>query len=308
LTKDKFMASEIVPSPKKFKVNILLYVTFFLAVCGLFLPRGRQDQGTVSGAESALGRIQQSKTLRIGYEGYPPYTIKNPTSDELSGYSVDLASHIAKEAGWSVQWIQTSPDTKVPDMQAGKFDVMVEPIFETIPRAARVSFTRPYAYFGYAAGIVRKGDKRFQKIDDLNKSGVTIAVRSGYTDQSYAEQNLALANKRAMNVTDINQVFLDVLSGNSDIALADVEQVKAFAKAHASQVDALFVDNPPALTPAGFMLKQGDFSFYNFLNAAIDYLESNGILDQLDRKYNVSAFREKRTLVPSGRGAASVAP
>lgn len=109
------------------------------------------------------------------------------------------------------------------------------------------------------------------------------------------EQNLPKATVRALKADDITQVFLDVLSGNSDIALADLEQVKAFAKEHSTQVDVLFADPPPASVPAGFMLRQGDFSFYNFLNSALDFLESNGVLDRLDVKYEVSAVRERKS-------------
>lgn len=298
------MANEIISSATKPKVNYLLIITFIIALVGLFMPRGQQIQGpttTTIGTTSTLSQIQKTKILRIGYEGYPPYTIKDPASGKLSGYSVDMAQHIAQEASWTIEWVQTGPDTKIPDLEAGRFDVMVEPIFRTIARATKVTFTRPYAYFGYAAGIVKKGEKRFQKIEDLNKSNVTVAVRLGYTDQTYADENLPLANRKAMNVNDIGQIFLDVIAGNSDIALADVEQVKAFAKEHSNQVDALFVNNPPALVPAGFMLRQGDFVFYNFLGSSIDYLESNGILDQLDKQYSVSAFREKKVWTLSNK-------
>lgn len=199
-----------------------------------------------------------------------------------------MAEYIAREAGWKVEWVQTSPDTKIPDLQAGKFDVMTEPIFRTIPRATRVTFSRPYAYFGDAAGIVRKGDTRFKTIADLNKSGVTIVVRQGYTDQTYAADNLPAATTRALKVDDASQLFLEVVTGKADIALADLEQVKAFAAQHANQVETRFTDPAPSYIPAGLMLRQGDFTFYNFMNAAIDYMEANGDLLRLNRKFNIS--------------------
>lgn len=66
----------------------------------------------------------------------------------MSGYSVEMASLIADQAGWSLDWVKTTADTKIPDLKAGKFDLMVEPIYRTIARAKEVTFTRPYAYFG----------------------------------------------------------------------------------------------------------------------------------------------------------------
>ena len=70
--------------------------------------------------------------------------------------------------------------------------------------------------------------------------------------------------------------------------------VRSFHAEHKEKVDMLFVDPPPASVPASFMLRQGDFAFANFLNSSLDYLESNGVLDVLDTKYEVSALRERK--------------
>jgi ABC-type amino acid transport substrate-binding protein len=246
---------------------------------------GRSD-GLVSA--SALHRIEQTQTLRVGYEGYPPYTTKDPASGKLSGVSVDLAEYIAREAGWKIEWVQTSPDTKIPDLQAGRFDVMTEPIFRTISRATRVTFSRPYAYFGDAAAIVRKGDNRFKIVDDLNKPEIKIAVREGYADQAFAADHLPAETLRVLKVDDVSQLFLEVVAGKADVALADLEQVRAFAHAHSSEVDSRFTDPAPVYIPAGMMLPQGDFIFYNFLNTSLDYMEANGILTFISTKYGLS--------------------
>jgi polar amino acid transport system substrate-binding protein len=268
--------------------TLLSGLALAVALAALWFPR---PAPSISATASTLQRVQESGILRVGYEGYAPYVIESPTTSEVSGYSVDLAKYIADEAGWRVEWVKTSPETKIVDLQTGRFDVMTEPIFSTIPRAKQVTFTRPYAYFGYAAGIVRKGERRFQGIDYLNDSTVTIAVRQGYTDQAYVERNLPRARLLAMQVNDISQVFLAVTTGQADIALADLEQVRAYHEAHKDVVDTRFVDSPPALVPAGFILRRGDFEFFTFLNAAIDYMESNAVLDQLDKKYGVRALR-----------------
>jgi ABC-type amino acid transport substrate-binding protein len=273
--------------PKQWALAIAV-LALLVAVAGLFLPTRRDAPSAGTTESSTLQRIMDSKTLRVGYEGYPPYTIKDPASGQLSGFSVDLAEYIAREAGWKVEWVQTSPDTKIPDLQAGKFDIMTEPIFRTIPRATRVTFSRPYAYFGDAAGLVRKGETRFKNVGDLNKSGVTIVVRQGYTDQTYASDNLPAATLRALKVDDASQLFLEVITGKADVALADLEQVKAFAAQHANQVEVRFTDPAPSYIPAGLMLRQGDFTFYNFVNASIDYMEANGDLSRLNHKFGIS--------------------
>jgi cyclohexadienyl dehydratase len=273
-------------SPKSPPLTGLLLAVAVLALVGLFFPR--PQVGSAPERSSALTQIAARQTLRIGYEGYPPYTITDPATQKLSGFSVDLAEELAREAGWKVEWVKTSPETKVPDLEAGKFDLMTEPIFRTIPRATRVTFSRPYAYFADAVGVVKKGDQRFKSIDDLNHSEVKIAVRQGYTDQQFAKDNLPEATVRALKVDDASQIFLEVMLGRADVVLTDLEQAKAFVAAHSDEVELRFNDPAPAYIPAGFMLRQGDFALYNFVNSSLDYLEANGALTRLNKKYGIT--------------------
>lgn len=277
--------------PRRGVPNALAILAFVLAVAALFFPRPPAPTGGTSGVDTALDQIRDTRTLRVGFEGYPPYAVQDPRDSSMSGYSVEMAAYIAKEAAWNIRWIKTSPDTKIPDLKARKFDVMVEPIFRTIPRAKEVTFTRAYAYFGYASAIVREGDSRFPKFANLNHSDIKIVVRQGYTDQAYAETHLPEAQVRSMKVDDINMIFLEVMAGNADAALADTSQVRAFHKEHEDSVDMLFVDPPTASVPAGFMIRQGDFGFANFLDSCIDFMEASGFLKALDTKYQVTAPR-----------------
>ena len=274
----------------RIKPNILAILAFIIAVIGLFFPRPVPPNGIHN--SSTLVDIRNNRLLRVGFEGYPPYTIQNPNDQTMSGYSVDLVNTIAEQAGWRVQWIKTSPDTKIIDLKAGKFDVMVEPIFATIARAKEVAFTQPYASFGYASAIVKKGDGRFKSFSDLNKEGLIVAVRQGYTDESYAKKQLPKALVRPMKVDDVNQIFLEVLSGKADVALTDTEDVKSFYKAHPKEVDTLFINPPPAQVPAGFIVREDDITLVDFFNTALNYLKANGVLDNLDAKYGVTEMRE----------------
>jgi ABC-type amino acid transport substrate-binding protein len=273
--------------------SILLVITFVIACVGLFLPRPA-DSSRLERFTSVLDSVRATRLLRIGFEGYPPFASQDPRTGSMSGYSVDLATRIADEAGWKIEWIKTSADTKIADLKTGKFDVMVEPIFETIPRAREVTFTQPFNYNGFASAIVRSQEHRFKVFTDLDKPGIKVVVRQGYTDEAYAKEWLKYATVVALRVEDTSLIFLDVLSGKADVALADTSQVKVFHKEHQKETDMLFTNPPPAFVPAGFMLPQGDFVATNFFNSALSYLDANGVLDALDQKYDVSAFRPAR--------------
>jgi ABC-type amino acid transport substrate-binding protein len=250
-----------------------------------------------AGGENVLQKMVRTKKLEIGYAGYPPYLKKNVNSGEITGYSVDVARAILDPLDVKIQWVETSWDTMKQDVLLGKFDLMIEPIFMTIPRAAKVGFTQPYAYFGYGVLVVKKGETRFKTIEDVNNKAVTLAVTQGVASYEYAERNLTKANLKVIPGNDISITLSEVLYGKVDAALADVPTALEFLKAHKDQVDVLFVHNPPAITPAGFMTRPSQTEFIAFLNNALLYLQTNGTLDALDKKYELPSFREKKTFV-----------
>lgn len=250
--------------------------------------------------EPLLDQMLRTHTLVVGYAGYPPYLVEDAATGAVSGYSVDILNAILAPLSVQPTWQRTTWDAMKQDLLTKKIDVMIEPIFFTIPRVAELGFTRPYAYFGYAIPVVRKNEARFSAITDLNRSDVTIAVTQGVTDQDYAAANLPLATVRSIPGNDISLTLTEVAAGRVDAALADVPSALAFVRAH-DNVKALFLDAPPATTPASFATRREETSFISFLNSALLYLESAGLFEQLEARYSLPSFRERREWV-FGRG------
>jgi cyclohexadienyl dehydratase len=246
-------------------------------------------------SENVLTKMLRTKKLVVGYAGYPPYLRRDPATGAISGYSVDVITRIVQPLDVQIEWRETTWDNMKQDLLLGKFDLMIEPIFITIPRAAQVGYTNPYAYFGYGVPIVRKNDKRFQQMQDFNSPSVTLAVTQGVTDQEYAVRHLPHARLKLIPGNDISITLTEVLTGKADAALADVPTVVTFLQTHPKEVKALFLENPPATTPAGFMLRQDQLEFLNFLNSALLMLETQGVFDELETKYALPSFREKKT-------------
>lgn len=270
-----------------------LILVFALSLAGC---NGGGSSNT-SSTPSTLSRVRAQGSIKVGFAGYPPYLEKDPNSGAMSGYSVELAKKIFEPANLKIEWVETTWDTMVQDVNAGKFDVMVEPIFTTIPRALQVSFTRPYSYFGYGVAIVRVSDTRFKTFSDLNLPTVNVVVTQGVTDDELASIRLKQAKVRRIPGKDISLTLNEVLVGKADVALADVPTAISFVDKHKDKVKALFLDTPPAVTPASFMTRQGNPDLVDFLNTSLNYLEVNGTLDALEREYKLPSFREKKAFI-----------
>lgn len=278
---------------RRWQARSFALITAAVILFGLGLTLGHwQSSGPprqAAIAESALDRVKRDGVLRVGYNGYPPYLRHDPATGEITGFSVELIQLVVRYWGRDVklEWVPTSWDRMKPDMMAGKFELMVEPIWRTIPRAAEVGFTRPYAYFGYAVGIVAKGDIRFSSIADLNQKGIIVAVQQGGGSHEFAKSQLPNATIKVLPNDTSDTALREVLLRASDIALGDAPTVRRFAEAHMTLVDTRFLDAPPVVVPAGFMVPQGDYKWEQFLNVALEYLDSAGETQRLASKYGI---------------------
>ena len=260
---------------------------FASASCGYTAPAALHEVA----AESVLDRVQREKVLRVGYSGYPPFlSIDVDTKLPSGGFSVELIERLVEE--WdptiSIAWVPTNWTNVRTDLVAGKFDLVVEPVFRTIPRAAVVDFSRPFASFGYAIGVVQADDERYTEITDINQPEVVIAVGQGLSSHEYVREYLPAArNLRIIPGGQAHAALDEVLLGRVDIALSDSTTIGEYLEAHPGQLRVVFDNPPPGRVYAGFMFRQGDYKLAAFLNIALDYLRTSGQLERLRQQHGV---------------------
>ena len=126
------------------------------------------------------------------------------------------------------------------DLKRAEFDVIAEPILQTIPRSREFAFTEPYAYLPDGIAVVRKDENRFTKFNDLDRTNVTITVGQGWASEMLVKSRLTKPKIISVQVTsDLLQVFNDVISGRSDVAVVDGADAERFVKEHPDKVKAL---------------------------------------------------------------------
>lgn len=244
---------------------------------------------------SLLERCDKTGEMHAGYGVYPPYTMEDPKSQRVSGLSVELLEHVAKELKCKLVWHRLNWNTMAADLKRGQFDIIADPIFQTIPRAREFAFSEPYAYFADGIGVVRKSDQRFSDFNSIDRPGVKVAVGQGWASETFVRARVAKATIVAVQTgTDLLQLFNEVVSGRADIAIADGADAERFAREHPEQVTVLWLDSPPAWVPAGFALRFTDSTGAQFMNISLRSLRSLGVLDSLAEKYGVPPPRDMR--------------
>lgn len=234
--------------------------------------------------QDALDKIIKTNKLTICYATWPPSVIKDPNTGELSGFLIEAIQSIAKDAGLTLEYVESSWGGFSADLNAGRCDAGVAGFYPMINRSTAVSFTRPFYYAGNN-GVVKMGDTRFKTISDLNRSDIKIAVIQGEFGHIYAQKYLPKAQLVVLEKTADNTApLLAVSAGQADIGLIMADTVEDYVKKHA-EVTKLF-PNPYSTTPITWAARKSDQQLLNFLENAINYLESTGELDALAKKYN----------------------
>lgn len=273
---------------------VILGIFALVISVAAFLRHSQESPVSRVTASGLLERLDQSGELHAGYGVYPPYTQEDPNTKKVSGFSVELIEQIGKELKCKVVWHRLNWNTMSADLKRGEFDVIADPIFETIPRAREFAFTAPYAYFADGIAVVRKDEKRFTDFASLDREGITIAVGQGWASETLVKTRFTKPKiVSVQTTTDLLQVFNEVVAGRADVAVADGADAERFVKEHPDAVKALWLDNPPAAMPAGFALRPDDARGAEFLTVCLRNLETTGILDALARKWQILSTKPR---------------
>ncbi|MEI7741396.1 MAG: transporter substrate-binding domain-containing protein [bacterium] len=253
---------------------------------------GRKTGG--SETQDALTKILNTKRMDVCVAEWPPASIKDARTGEYSGHDIDAYKMIAKEIGASVVFHDTTFGNMPAAIQSGVCDSGTS-LYVKPSRAAAVDFTRP-VLFGGDSGLVRKGDKRFKTVEDINQAGVKVAVATGESGHIFAKTYLTKAKIISIDVeaSDLTRFALEVSSGRADIAVADGSTLTRFAAAH-PETEMVFVSEPLDLNPDAFPVRMGETKFLNFLNNSIFSLQVSGEWKNLEKKYDAHWFHEDVT-------------
>ncbi len=270
--------------------TLALILSLILAV--LIIVSGCQSKPIEQTKQSStLKKVINEGVLHVGYIIYPPTVQRDPNTGTLSGHYVETVEEIAKQLGVKVEYHETEWGTFMVGLATGKFDLSIGATYRTIPRAKEVAFTRPLMYVGNSV-IVAKEDTRFESIQDFNNKDITIAVTQGEQGHEYAKIYLPNAKLKVLSTSDQSLSFSEISAGRADAALGDSWACKQYAAVH-PEVKDLLADNPYNLSPVGWSVRYDDIGWLQFINTALDALESTGKLREFEQKVNAHWLHPK---------------
>ena len=264
------------------KTLLLFALAVALSSCGKNSPKGAQDD--------MLDRIRRTGVIEACTAIDPPFSNKDAKTGTFSGIYVDAMNLIAEKMNAKVRWHETTFNDATGEIASGRCDIMISDFFATIPRAMSIAFTSPpLAYLGLGV-LVRKNDPRFRQIQgpmELDKSDLTLSVSTGEAGDNFVSENFKKAKIKRIDAqaSDLSRFCVEVSAGRADAALGSIEYFERYTRKHPEVVD-IFASRPFSLNPIAWGVRQNDIKWLHFINTALQFLDTQGTMEQLEKKYH----------------------
>jgi polar amino acid transport system substrate-binding protein len=262
----------------------VLALGLILAACGDDSSSSTED--TTAAAEegavdvASLGLIAEGKLTVCTDAPYPPFEFQDETTNEWTGFDMDVVREIAGGIGEGLELAVTVQpfDGIWLAPKAGTCDMVASAMTITEERSANALFTDGY-FDADQSLLVRAEDKdALTSLEAL--AGKTIAVQTGTTGETYAQDNAKDSTLKSFD--ESAAMFLALESGDVDAILQDLPV----------NAERALKDDKTALTASfstgeqyGFAVSQDNTALADALNAGIAEIKSNGKYDEIYAKY-----------------------
>jgi polar amino acid transport system substrate-binding protein len=218
-------------------------------------------------------------TLVVGMElEYPPFETVDDKGNP-AGVSIDLAKALAQHLGRKLL-IQDYKFKGLPAaVSSGKIDLVISSMTPTDLRRKEIAFSDPYATIGLAL-LVQKSSPDFDT-GSLNHSGITIAVKSGTTGESFADHHLPEAN--LLRLDHAGACAIEVAQGKADAFIYDQISVLEFAENHPDTTRAL--PAPIQTENWAIGISKGNEELRREVNAFLEEFRASGGFDRLAEQH-----------------------
>ena len=250
-----------------------LFISGMVLVCVLILGLSASSyagdtQRKLEG-ESAVNAIAKRGVIKVGMDIFVPWAMKDKKG-ELIGFEIDIAKKLAEDMGVKVEFVPTKWSGIIPGLIAGKFDVLIGGMTITTKRNMKINFSRPYYYTEQGLMAHKKKAAGF-KVDDFNKSSVTIAARLGSTAAVAAKQRFPKARIRLFD--DEPSAVQELLNGNVHAMVSAQPLPSSTAIDYPDTV--MVYDEVMMLEAIGIGVRKSDLDTLNLINNWIEINRNN---------------------------------
>jgi cystine transport system substrate-binding protein len=250
----------------RLSVTIALATALLLTSCG-----GDTDSegGSGSGSEDVL---------RVATEGtYAPFSFHDPSSNELTGYDVEVAEAVGAELGMEVEFSETQFDAIFAGLEADRYDVIANQVTVNPEREEKYLFSAPYTV---STGVVitRADDNSVTSLADVKGKRSAQSTTSSFAEvATEAGAQIEAVEGFTQAITLLKQERVDVTINDS---LAFLEYQKSTGDEDVKI--AAEIDQP---SEQALVFRKDSADLQARVDEALTALRADGTLARISEKY-----------------------
>ena len=247
-----------------------------LAVLSLLaLPAAAQDLPDLGGREIVVATEN----------AYPPLQFVDPDSGEPVGWEYDAMAEIARRLNLDVGYETISWDAMIPAVSRGEYDMGMTGITIREDRAEMVDFSDSYMRSEMSM-LVRADEERFDDAESFAANeDLLVAAQPGTTPFYVAVYDILDGDEQNPRVRQFETFGAGVQAlktGDVDLVLTDGVAAQGYVDASGGELK--IVGEKLGTEDFGFIFPKGS-DLVEPINAAIESLRQDGILEQLNKKW-----------------------
>lgn len=217
--------------------------------------------------------------VRVGTEGtYPPFSFHDQKSNDLIGYDIDVIRAVAKEAGWKLEFVETTFDAIFAALDADRIDVIANQVTLNPEREAEYRFSTPYTY-SQGVLVVKKGNTDIKSLADLKGKTTAQSITTNYAKLAKA------SGAKVEGVEGFSLAAALLTQGRVDALINDNIAVLDYLNTTGSDAIEIVGKAGDELNEQALAFRKDDAELQAQADKALAALTADGTLAKISEKY-----------------------
>ena len=230
--------------------------------------------------------MAEGRALRVAVEGeYPPFS-STTAGGKLTGFDVDIAHALCAELKASCRLVKQQWDRMIPDLVAGRYEMIVSSMSITASRREKIDFTDPY-YQTPAKFVAKRGADIDTSLAELK--GKRVGVQKATTHDRFLTDRFGGMVEVARYDT-LRSATADLGAGRIDYLFGDALALHA-GLLKASKGQGYTFVGPDLRDPGyfgqgiGIAVQKGNDALRQDLNRALAAIRADGTYAAIAQRY-----------------------
>ncbi|MFT6914361.1 MAG: polar amino acid transport system substrate-binding protein [Motiliproteus sp.] len=170
---------------------------------------------TAVSAGSLLDRIDNDKTIRIGFANEVPWAYPGEGNEPLGFANAHVIGVLNAMGYENIEPVVTEWGGLIPGLKAKRFDIITGGMYILEKRCENVLFSDPIGKFGDAFIVAKGNPKGIQDYQDIKKMDAVMATGAGYNSIKSAKKE-GVPDNQVMQVPGPTEILAAVKAGRAD--------------------------------------------------------------------------------------------